>query len=58
MLIRSQDKKRLMNVSQLTHLQIDARDKEFNISAEYCKEDGYQYIGIYSRVDIGNGFNV
>ena len=48
MLIRSQDKTKLMNLDQLTHLQVDKRSGEFSISAEYTKEDGYQYIGDYS----------
>ena len=48
MLIRSQNKKNLTNLSQVTNIAIIARDSRFKIVACYPVEDGYDYMGEYS----------
>ena len=48
MLIRSQNKKNLTNLSQVTNIAIITRDSRFKIVVYYPIEDGYDYIGEYS----------
>ena len=48
MLIRSQNKKNLTNLSQVTNVTIITRDSRFKIMACYPVEDGYDYMGEYS----------
>ncbi len=48
MLIRSQNKKNLINLAQATNIAIISREGRFKIMAYYQVEDGYDCMGEYS----------